>query len=576
MSYNDEYRRWLETPVLTEEERNELLQLEGNEKELESRFYAPLGFGTAGLRGVMAMGLNRMNIYVIRQTTQALAKLIKANGGEERGAAIAYDCRINSERFAREAACVLAANGIKVFLFDGLRPTPELSFAIKRYGCIAGINVTASHNPKEYNGYKAYWEDGAQLPPEHARIVEAEIRDTDIFTGARLTGFDRAVSGGLITMLGGETDEEFLACALGQSIDRGTVGRIADEFKVVYTPFHGAGYRLVPEILRRIGVKNIIPVAEQMIPDGNFPTVANPNPEYAVGYTLALEYAKRHGGDIIIGTDPDSDRVGLMFRERDGEYTLLSGNQTGALLLEYIASARKRMGAIPEKSYAIRTIVSSDMIDAICENYGLEVEETFTGFKFIAERIGELEPEGRHYIFSYEESFGYLVGDYCRDKDAVTASMLICEMAASYAEKGKNLRDAMNEMYEKYGAYTDETISVMMPGINGSKRMDDLMESFRNGGFKFPGGFKIRSMTDFETGEVISDGGVTRKLRLKGSNVLSFEFDGDRKLMVRPSGTEPKIKFYIFAKGKDMEEAARRKETMTGLVKRIEKEQREG
>lgn len=553
MAYMDEYRRWLAAPQLTEAERTELESIAGDEKEIESRFYAPLAFGTAGLRGTMKVGLHHMNVYVVRQVTQAMAEIAKNAGGAERGVAVAHDSRLNSRLFAVEAAKVLAANGVKALLFDDLRPTPELSFAVRKYGCIAGINITASHNPSEYNGYKAYWEDGAQLPPEQADAVEAAIAKIDVFTGAKTCDYDEAVASGLIKILGAETDEAFLTCALGETIDLGPVQRMGDELSFVYTPFHGAGYKLVPEVLKRAGFTNVICVESQMIPDGNFPTVASPNPENAEGFACALEVAKEHGVSLIIGTDPDADRVAAVARDKSGEYRVLSGNQTGALMLDYIINARNRMGKMPERPFAVKTIVSSDMAAVICEKNGVGLYETFTGFKFIAERINEREADGEHCIFSFEESIGYLIGGYCRDKDAVTATVLIAETAAYYAEQGKTLVDALEELYEKYGAFSEKTINKVLPGLDGAEKIKALMRKMRAGEEKLP--FDVVASTDYLNGVKTYADGSTEQTALVDSDVLSYEFAGGSKLLVRPSGTEPKIKFYILARGEDMAKA---------------------
>ena len=449
MSYMAEYEKWLESDVLTAKEHEELLSIQNDEKEIESRFYAPLQFGTAGLRGVMAMGLNRMNVYVIRRVTQAVANIILSEDAADRGVAIAYDCRNNSRAFAEETARVFAANGIKVYMFDELRPTPELSFTVLHFGCIAGVNITASHNPKEYNGYKLYWENGAQTGEEHSNRVEEEVTGIDIFKGAKLCDFEEAVKSGQINVIGKEVDELFMDAVMRQSIDREPIRRIAGDFKLIYTPFHGAGYRLVPEVLRRTGFQNILCVEEQMVIDGNFPTVKSPNPEEREGFTKGIELAKANDVDLIIGTDPDSDRVGIVVRDGDGEYVVLSGNQTGVLLVDYIIGARNRTRSMPENPFAIKTIVTTELARTVCERNGIPMYDTFTGFKFIAERIIEEEQKGKTCIFSYEESFGYLIGNHCRDKDAVTASMLIAEMAAYYADKGMTLYDRLSEIYRE-------------------------------------------------------------------------------------------------------------------------------
>ena len=388
MSYREIYETWLGSPVLSSAEKAELTAIAGDEKEIESRFFGPLEFGTAGLRGIMGVGLNRMNVHVIRHATQAFAEVVLAEGPQAaaQGVAICFDCRNHSQEFARAAACVMVGNGIPVRLFESLRPTPELSFAIREYGCIAGINVTASHNPKEYNGYKVYWADGAQLPPNHAAAIAARMAAIDVFTGPRSADYDQAVAEGKITLMGAETDEKFLAQVMGQVNDRAAVERVADTFKMVYTPFHGTGYKLIPEVLRRLGVKHLYCVPEQMVIDGSFPTVVSPNPENPEGFYLAVDLAKKEGADFILGSDPDADRVGIMVRDRNGEFVTISGNQTGVLMLDYLIGAKKRAGTLPANAVALKTIVTTEMARAVAERNGVSCYDTFTGFKFMAEK----------------------------------------------------------------------------------------------------------------------------------------------------------------------------------------------
>ena len=392
MAYRDVYEKWLNSSALSAAEKEELRSISGDEKEIESRFFAPLEFGIAGLRGTMCVGLHQMNIHVIRHATQAFAEVIKAEGPEavERGVAVCYDCRNNSEAFARETACVMAGNGIKVRLFDALRPTPEVSFAVREYHCIAGVNVTASHNPKEYNGYKVYWQDGAQLPPHHASAIAKKMEELDLFDSIVRMDYDEAVKAGLITLMGEETDEKFLANVMGQVNDKAAVDKVADTFKMVYTPFHGTGYKLIPEALRRLGMKHVICVPEQMVIDGNFPTVVSPNPENPEGFYLAVDLAKKEGADFILGSDPDADRVGIMVRNDQGEYITISGNQTGVLLLDYLIGAKQRTGKMPDKPVALKTIVTTEMARKVAETNGLACYDTFTGFKFLAEKKGLL------------------------------------------------------------------------------------------------------------------------------------------------------------------------------------------
>ena len=557
-TFKEEYLRWLDSPALSEAEWQELKSIEGDEKEIESRFFEPLSFGTAGLRGTLATGLRNMNIHVVRHATQAFANVIKAEGEEAvaRGISIAYDCRINSDVFAREAACVMAANGIKSLLTESLRPTPELSFMVIRYGTIAGINITASHNPKEYNGYKVYWSDGAQLPPKQADAVAAEMARIDIFNDVKVANYDEAVASGMITIVGKETDEEFLNCALGQVIYQEEIDKAAD-VKIVFTPFHGAGRELVPEALKRAGFKHIYPVAEQMVADGNFPTVVSPNPENPEGFYLGVELADKIGSDLIIGTDPDADRIGVMVRGADGKFLPITGNQMGALLLDYIITARKATGTMPAHPAALKSLVSSEMTRVIAEANGVHMAETFTGFKFLAEKINQFIAEGSYeYILAFEESYGYMVGDYVRDKDAVTAAVIIAEMAAYYYNRGMNLKQALDALYVKYGCFAEKTINLVMPGLDGLKNMKALMDDLRKSPLKQIGNAKVIRMRDYLDGSIYVTGlGKVETMELKDSNILYFELEDGTSFIVRPSGTEPKVKVYIMTRGETMDEA---------------------
>ena len=556
-NYKDEYQRWLDSPALSEAEWAELNAIADDEKEIESRFFAPLEFGTAGLRGTMKLGLHQMNVHVIRHATQAFANVIKAEGAEamSKGIAICFDCRNNSELFAREAACVMAANGIHVRIFDALRPTPELSFAVRYYGTTAGLNITASHNPKEYNGYKVYWSDGAQLPPQHAAAIADQMSRIDIFNDFVSCDFDEALSDGRIELIGAETDEAYLEKVLEQAINKDVVQKVADRLKIVYTPFHGAGYKLVPEALHRLGITRLYPVREQMVLDGNFSTVESPNPENPEGFYLAIDLAKQVGSDLIIGTDPDSDRIGVMVR--DGEsYTGITGNQLGVLLLDYVITARKAAGTLPANAGAVKSIVTTEMAKAVAEANGVHFEDTFTGFKFMAERIAEWEKAGSYeYIFAYEESYGYMMGDYVRDKDAVTASMMVAEMAAYYFDRGMNLKQAMESLYEKYGRYAEKTLNLVMPGLDGLAKMKNLMAQLRSEPPKAIAGTEVFRLRDYSDGSItVPELGVMGETPIKGSNVLYFELADGTSFIVRPSGTEPKIKVYILCKGADKAE----------------------
>ena len=558
LNYMNEYEKWLHSGALTADEVQELQSIAGDEKEIESRFYGPLEFGTAGLRGTMKVGLHQMNVYVIRWATQGFANVICAEGedAKKRGVAICMDCRHHSMEFARAAAEVCAANGIHVRIFESLRPTPELSFAVREYGCQAGINVTASHNPKEYNGYKVYWEDGAQLPPHHAAAIAAELEKIDIFTGVKRMDFDEAVKAGLIETMGDETDRKFMANVMDMVNDYDSVAKVADTFQVVYTPFHGCGYKLVPEALTRLGIKHLHCVPEQMVIDGDFPTVVSPNPENPEGFYLAIALADKVKADFIVGTDPDSDRVGIMVRNKEGKFQPVSGNQTGVLLSDYLYGAMKRSGKLPENPVMLKTIVTTEMARKVAEAHGVTCYDTFTGFKFMAEKKNQLESAGQgKVVFSYEESYGYMLGDYVRDKDAVTASLLLTEMAAWYATQGMTLYDALDVLYRKYGWYGEKTYNLVMPGLDGLEKMANLMKSLRQNPPAVISGVAVARRKDYTDGSVVDCAtGAVSEMELKGSNVLRYELADGTTILVRPSGTEPKIKVYILTQGKDATE----------------------
>ena len=558
LDYMREYEKWLQSGALTADEVQELQSIAGDEKEIESRFYGPLEFGTAGLRGTMKVGLHQMNVYVIRWATQGFANVICAEGedAKKRGVAICMDCRHHSMEFARAAAEVCAANGIHVRIFESLRPTPELSFAVREYGCQAGINVTASHNPKEYNGYKVYWEDGAQLPPHHAAAIAAALEKIDIFTGVKRMDFDEAVKAGLIETMGDETDRKFMANVMDMVNDYDSVAKVADTFQVVYTPFHGCGHKLVPEALTRLGIKHLHCVPEQMVIDGDFPTVVSPNPENPEGFYLAIALADKVKADFIVGTDPDSDRVGIMVRNKEGKFQPVSGNQTGVLLSDYLYGAMKRSGKLPENPVMLKTIVTTEMARKVAEAHGVTCYDTFTGFKFMAEKKNQLESAGQgKVVFSYEESYGYMLGDYVRDKDAVTASLLLTEMAAWYATQGMTLYDALDVLYRKYGWYGEKTYNLVMPGLDGLEKMANLMKSLRQNPPAVISGVAVARRKDYTDGSVVDCAtGAVSEMELKGSNVLRYELADGTTILVRPSGTEPKIKVYILTQGKDATE----------------------
>ena len=558
MDFMQEYEKWLHSPALSQEEHAELESIKDDPKEIESRFFGPLEFGTAGLRGTMYTGLHNMNIHVIRWATQGFADVIAAEGeeGKRRGVAICMDCRNHSMEFAQAAAEVCAANGIHVRIFDSLRPTPELSFAVREYGCQAGINVTASHNPKEYNGYKVYWEDGAQLPPHHAAAIAAELEKIDIFTGVKRMDFDEAVKAGLIETMGDETDRKFMANVMDMVNDYDSVAKVADTFQVVYTPFHGCGYKLVPEALTRLGIRHLHCVPEQMVIDGDFPTVVSPNPENPEGFYLAIALADKVKADFIVGTDPDSDRVGIMVRNKEGKFQPVSGNQTGVLLSDYLYGAMKRSGKLPKNPVMLKTIVTTEMARKVAEAHGVTCYDTFTGFKFMAEKKNQLESAGQgKVVFSYEESYGYMLGDYVRDKDAVTASLLLTEMAAWYATQGMTLYDALDVLYRKYGWYGEKTYNLVMPGLDGLEKMANLMNSLRQNPPAAISGVAVARRKDYTDGSVVDCAtGTVSEMELKGSNVLRYELADGTTILVRPSGTEPKIKVYILTQGKDATE----------------------
>ena len=564
-TYMEEYKYWLESEAVDEATKEELRSIEGNEAEIEGRFKAMLSFGTAGLRGTMKAGIGNMNVYTVRYATQGLANLIIEKGGqiggnspEGNGVAIAHDSRNNSRLYAEESARVLAANGIKVYLFDDMRPTPELSFAVRETGSIAGINITASHNPKEYNGYKAYWADGAQLGPEHADVVSAEIAKIDIFRDVKLMDYDKAMEEGLIEILGDAMDETYIGRVMETSITRKYIEQVGPEMKIVFTPFHGAGYKLVPEILRRQGYGAIIPVEEQMVPDGNFPTVKSPNPENTEGFALAIEYARKNGAELVIGVDPDSDRCGAVVKDGD-DYKVLSGNQIACLMLDYIITMRNELGTMPSKPFVCKSIVSTVMANRICEMNGVKMYEVLTGFKFIGEKIKQYDEGGdEHFIFGFEESIGFLGGTYARDKDAVFAAMLMAEVGCYYKAKGMSVYEGLQALYKKYGYYIEKTESSVFSGYDAQDKMKAVMSSLRA---EQPEeiGLKVVGLKDYLT----DIPGFTK------SNVLFYDLEDGCAVAVRPSGTEPKVKTYIMAKGATEEQAEERRKAIGEAVGKL-------
>ncbi|MBE5816598.1 MAG: phospho-sugar mutase [Clostridiales bacterium] len=542
-AYMEKYLEWLSSPYLTSAEREELEEIKGNEKEIESRFYSPLKFGTAGLRGVMTLGLARMNVRVVRHATQGFANVINKHA-ENPLVIVNYDCRINSKSFAMETARVLVANGCRVYMFADMRPTPELSFAIRYLKADAGINITASHNPKEYNGYKAYWNDGVQLSDEIADAVAQEMENTDIFEGIKIVDEEYAIASGMLQYLGEEMDNAFLGRVKEElqktypkeNIDNN--GRL----KVVYTPFHGVGATVVPQVLEWLNISDIVYVKEQMVTDGNFPTVKNPNPEFEAGFEYALKYSKECDADILIASDPDADRVAAMVRVGDDKYRMLTGNQMGVLLMDFIFARRKEMGTLPQRAAAISSLVSTDMSIPVANEYGVEMHHTFTGFRFICERQEELlEKQGIETVFAFEESIGYMCGDFLRDKDAVTMSAMIVLMALYYKMQGKTLIDVLNDLYRKHGFYIEKTVNLVMPGVDGIEKMKRLMSDLRNTPPRTICDVNVSCVSDYLTG-YDSNG---ERLDIWGSDIMYFELEDSSSVIIRPSGTEPKIKVYI-------------------------------
>ena len=545
--YRVEYKKWLENDILTASEKEELLNL-SDEKEIEDRFYRELEFGTAGMRGVLGIGTNRMNIYNVRRAAKGVATYVKKMGTSEKGVLIGYDTRNFSKIFAEETAKTLAYEGVLAYLFDSVHSVPEVSFGVRELGCGAGVMITASHNPKEYNGFKAYGPDGGQLPPDAAQIVIDAIESYDVFADVKAMPFDEAEKKGLIKLVGKALNEKFLETVKGEQINPESVYSVADTMKLVYTPFHGSGSRPIKEILKRIGFKHILVVKEQDNEDGNFPTVKSPNPENAEGFYIAEKIAKENDVDLIIGTDPDCDRVGILVRDKNGEYKALTGNQTGALLVRYILEARQESGKLPKNGVVIKTIVTTELATAIAKSYGIECMSLLTGFKYIGEKMTEFAEKKNHtFLIGFEESYGYLVGNHARDKDGVVATMLIAEMAAYYRNQGKTLYDALIEIYEKYGFYAERTVSFTMPGKDGMAKMSEILVNLRKSPIKSAIGLDVLKVTDFQNDET----------GLPKSNVLKYELsDGKTYFIIRPSGTEPKIKIYAGTVSDSMENGA--------------------
>ena len=559
MDYKVMYQQWLDNPYFDEETKAELKAIEGNEKEIEDRFYMDLEFGTAGLRGVIGAGTNRMNVYTVRKATQGLANYILSLKAEGKGVAIAYDSRHMSPEFADEAALCLAANGIKAYVFESLRPTPELSYAVRKLGCTAGINITASHNPPEYNGYKVYWEDGAQITPPHDSGIMDEVKKVTDYAACKTMTLEEAKAAGLYQTIGADIDDPYIEELKGLVLHQDSIDAVKDKLTIVYSPLHGTGNIPVRRVLNELGFQNVHVVPEQELPNGDFPTVSYPNPEAAEAFELGLALAKKVNADLVLATDPDADRLGVYVKDsKTGEYHTLTGNMSGCLIGDYVIGQRKAIqGSLPQDGAFIRSIVSTNMADAIAKYYGIQLVEVLTGFKFIGQKMLEFEKTGNGtYLFGMEESYGCLTGTYARDKDAVVASMALCEAAAYYMTKKMTLWDAMLEMYERYGYYKDHVESITLKGIEGLAKIQEIMNTLRENAPKEVGGLKVLAARDYKT-DTIQDfvTGETRPTGLPKSNVLYYELEDDAWVCVRPSGTEPKVKFYIGVKGSSMEDA---------------------
>ena len=563
------YQEWLSNPYFDEDTKAELRAIEGDENEIKERFYMDLEFGTAGLRGVIGAGINRMNIYVVRRATQGLANYIIKQGGADKGVAIAYDSRHMSPEFAMEAAMTLAANGIKAYKFESLRPTPELSFAVRELGCIAGINITASHNPPEYNGYKVYWEDGAQFTPPHDKGVTEEVLAIEDLSTVKTTDEASAAAAGKYEVIGREIDDKYIAQVKAQVVNQKAIDEMQDQISIVYTPLHGTGNIPARRVMKELGFTHVYVVPEQELPDGGFPTVSYPNPEAAEAFSLGLKLAGEKNADLVLATDPDADRLGVYVKDAgSGEYIPLTGNMSGSLLCEYVLSQKKAAGKIPEDGQVIKSIVSTNLIDAVAKEYGCELIEVLTGFKWIGQQVLKNEKTGRGtYLFGMEESYGCLIGTYARDKDAISATAALCEAAAYYKQKGMTLWDAMVAMYEKYGYYKDAVKSIGLSGIEGLAKIQSIMETLRNNTPKEVGGYKVVSARDYDL-DTIKDmaSGEVRPTGLPSSNVLYYDLNDGAWICVRPSGTEPKIKFYYGIKGSSMEDADAKSEALGAAV----------
>ena len=563
------YQEWLSNPYFDEATKEELRAIEGNENEIKERFYMDLEFGTAGLRGIIGAGINRMNIYVVRRATQGLANYIIKQGAANKGVAIAYDSRHMSPEFATEAAMTLAANGIKAYKFESLRPTPELSFAVRELGCVAGINITASHNPPEYNGYKVYWEDGAQFTPPHDKGVTEEVLAIEDLSTVKTTDEASATAAGLYQVIGQEIDDKYIAQVKAQVVNQKAIDEMQDQITIVYTPLHGTGNIPARRVMKEIGFTHVYVVPEQELPNGDFPTVSYPNPEAKEAFELGLKLAKEKDADLVLATDPDADRLGVYVKDtKSGEYIPLTGNMSGSLLCEYVLSQKQAAGKIPADGQVVKSIVSTNLIDAVAKSYGAELIEVLTGFKWIGKQILKNETTGHGtYLFGMEESYGCLIGTYARDKDAISATAALCEAAAYYKQKGMTLWDAMIAMYEKYGYYKDAVKAIGLSGIEGLAKIQSIMETLRNNTPTEVGGYKVTSARDYKLDTIKNMAtGEVKPTGLPSSNVLYYDLEDGAWICVRPSGTEPKIKFYFGVKGTSLKDAEEKENALGAAV----------
>ena len=563
------YQEWLSNPYFDEATKEELRAIEGNENEIKERFYMDLEFGTAGLRGIIGAGINRMNIYVVRRATQGLANYIIKQGAANKGVAIAYDSRHMSPEFAMEAAMTLAANGIKAYKFESLRPTPELSFAVRELGCVAGINITASHNPPEYNGYKVYWEDGAQFTPPHDKGVTEEVLAIEDLSTVKTTDEASATAAGLYQVIGQEIDDKYIAQVKAQVVNQKAIDEMQDQITIVYTPLHGTGNIPARRVMKEIGFTHVYVVPEQELPNGDFPTVSYPNPEAKEAFELGLKLAKEKDADLVLATDPDADRLGVYVKDtKSGKYISLTGNMSGSLLCEYVLSQKAAKNAIPADGEVVKSIVSTNLIDAVAKSYGAELIEVLTGFKWIGKQILKNETTGHGtYLFGMEESYGCLIGTYARDKDAISATAALCEAAAYYKQKGMTLWDAMIAMYEKYGYYKDAVKAIGLSGIEGLAKIQSIMETLRNNTPTEVGGYKVTSARDYKLDTIKNMAtGEVKPTGLPSSNVLYYDLEDGAWICVRPSGTEPKIKFYFGVKGTSLKDAEEKENALGAAV----------